>query len=273
FGLKYKKPEFIVVNLQEIVPLDAKNIISQKSNEVNIYFYMATISTILQQEGYILIKNINLVGLFLLVYTKKELKPSVFELEDTTMKFGLFGAFGNKGCCIYEFKFKNKNFAFIDVHLAFGEKNTDDRFNQLKKILSFKNKDQLELKSIDYYFISGDFNFRNQISSESALQYIGYKCLGELQKYDEFLTNSQMDFNMLTESDISFNPTYKYHIGVNAYETEVDENFTGDARTPSWCDRILYKKTGRICCYTYKSIPIYYSDHLPVLGIYNISMN
>ena len=71
------------------------------------------------------------------------------------------------------------------------------------------------------------------------------------------------------EGNIIFNPTYKF-------EKESDNYYfnKNKIRTPSWCDRIFYKKNlnnnePSIILKQYDSInSINYSDHKPVFGIF-----
>ena len=66
------------------------------------------------------------------------------------------------------------------------------------------------------------------------------------------------------ESEITFNPTYKYFPMSNEYNT---------SRKPAYCDRILYKTKdyNKVDTYLYKSIDdVLESDHKPVKGIFNI---
>ena len=67
-----------------------------------------------------------------------------------------------------------------------------------------------------------------------------------------------------SEVAINFLPTYKYIKKSNKYDSK---------RTPSWCDRILYKSTNPLKLMVEKygrKENMHYSDHKPVFGIFNI---
>lgn len=71
-------------------------------------------------------------------------------------------------------------------------------------------------------------------------------------------------FPFYTEAAITFNPTYKFDLGVDIYDT------SEKARIPAWCDRILWK--GDILQQlSYNSAPIRFSDHRPVYATFRCS--
>ena len=67
-------------------------------------------------------------------------------------------------------------------------------------------------------------------------------------------------FSGFTEPLIKFKPTYKYDPGTNNFDS------SDKARTPSWCDRILWKASAGVVNVTdYRSHPeMNMSDHKPV---------
>ena len=67
------------------------------------------------------------------------------------------------------------------------------------------------------------------------------------------------------ESEISFPPTYKYVKGTNFYNLS--------KRVPSWTDRILFKKGGKIRTILYDRANIHFSDHKPIIGLFEIDIH
>ena len=67
------------------------------------------------------------------------------------------------------------------------------------------------------------------------------------------------------EADITFPPTYKYVKGTDLY------NLT--KRVPSWTDRILYKRGSKITPIFYDRILINFSDHKPIVGLFEIDVD
>jgi hypothetical protein len=66
------------------------------------------------------------------------------------------------------------------------------------------------------------------------------------------------------EAPIRFGPTYKYIVGTDTLSRH---------RTPSWCDRILYRSRLSIKCERYWSIPtMQMSDHIPVAARFTLKV-
>ena len=66
----------------------------------------------------------------------------------------------------------------------------------------------------------------------------------------------------MCEAIIKFSPTYKYNIGSIIYDVS--------KRTPSWCDRIFYKKFSKTIPLAYNKCLLTISDHQPIYGVYKI---
>lgn len=70
----------------------------------------------------------------------------------------------------------------------------------------------------------------------------------------------------LDEGPLDFDPTYKYDIGTNNYDTSKKR------RTPAWCDRILFRRNENLELIKYDKVNYLNSDHKPVFGIFNIGV-
>ena len=67
------------------------------------------------------------------------------------------------------------------------------------------------------------------------------------------------------EGEISFPPTYKYVKGTSFYNLS--------KRVPSWTDRILFKKGGKIRNILYDRVNIHFSDHKPIIALFEIDIH
>ena len=68
------------------------------------------------------------------------------------------------------------------------------------------------------------------------------------------------------EATINFMPTYKFDKRTDTYDTSKKK------RVPSWCDRVIWKKSHFITCKNYDSVPsVKFSDHKPVVGLYKVA--
>jgi hypothetical protein len=94
-----------VVGMQEIIPLTAKNVVSN-SNSKQVEYWDAQILKCLNQnseylsseEKYVKIRHEELVGIFVTIYIKRCLRPHVKDIVTSKVKLGM-GNMGNKGCC------------------------------------------------------------------------------------------------------------------------------------------------------------------------------
>jgi len=76
-------------------------------------------------------------------------------------------------------------------------------------------------------------------------------------------------FKNFLEGRITFEPTYKYDINTDTYDT------SDKCRIPSYTDRILYRsrQKGNISCSYYDAIKeIKLSDHRPVFGLFEVNI-
>jgi hypothetical protein len=115
--------------------------------------------------------------------------------------------------------------------------------------------------------IFGDLNFRLEIDNVLCRQMIKNGNLSALLSYDQFLKvrDSNPCFSELVEGHLSFNPTYKFNINSNEYDTSKKN------RVPAWCDRILWRKNNCIEQIIYDSVDYRYSDHKPVYAFFRVN--
>ena len=283
FPEKYSKyisinnlPDIICISFEEIVELNPSNILIS-SNEKIVDLYTSKITTLIcENYPYILKLKKNLVGILTLFYIKSDLDEQINNLEVIENKTGILGL-GNKGNFTVKLKLKNQNLIFVNGHLSAGDEkeNFNKRVNELKEI--FNNiKDENQNMDDLIYFIFGDLNFRIDLPKQKfneicCRNYEGVinenqakNNINELKKYEQI--NEVVEIfkkEKLYEEKINFPPTYKY----------IKESFIYDEkRTPSWTDRILFKKSDNIKCKFYDTVDLYISDHKPVIGLFEINL-
>ena len=61
-----------------------------------------------------------MVGCFIIMFAKSELKHSIKNIRKVKVKTGFSGMTGNKGSVAIRFNFENTAFAFINTHLESG---------------------------------------------------------------------------------------------------------------------------------------------------------
>ena len=273
---KKNLPDIIYIAFEEIVELNANNILISSNQDI-VDLYTTKITTeICKHYPYILKIQESMVGVLSLLFIKSELDDLIDNLNVIENKTGNLGL-GNKGNFIIQFKLNNKEFALINGHLSAGEKkeNFDKRVDEIREIFDniYENKNKENI----VYFISGDLNFRIELPKERFNEICSGNADGPvdesqaknkidiLKKYDQMNEVKKIFKNeKLYEEKISFPPTYKYNKDNNTYN---------EKRTPSWTDRILYKKDNSIKCIFYDTIDLYISDHKPLVGLFEIGLN
>lgn len=257
-------PDMIIIGLQEIVELDTKNILRSKRNENSANLWTVKFQSLLEIH-YELITKADLVGILFLCFAKKDILGRITKIKTKVTKTGFFGAFGNKGFINMGFEYKNKRIAISTGQLTSGESSNSSRIKELTNILnSTFEGDNLKFIDNHYWFILGDLNFREEgVTKEYIYDCIKNKCLQLIKDYDQFLINKDNISPLLKEGNITFYPTYKFLVRTRNYDiTE---------RIPSYCDRIFYKNDDNIKQLFYDSIDFPYSDHQPVVSLFNIS--
>jgi len=131
-----------------------------------------------------------------------------------------------------------------------------------------QNHETLNLFEHDKVLWCGDLNYRlNSENFEEIIEMIQNNKLFELRKLDQLRLERDAGnvFGDFEEGKINFQPTYKFKVGTHEYDDE-------KKRTPSWCDRILYRGE-QISQVFYTSVgSVTISDHKPVCSLLKIKI-
>ena len=122
--------------------------------------------------------------------------------------------------------------------------------------------------NFDCVFWAGDLNFRVALPRDDVIE--------KLQKGESIVKYDQMNelrrngriFTKYSEMNINFPPSYKYNLGTDDFDDVKN-------RTPSYCDRILYKHlpTTKVDPLAYNSMHcIRTSDHKPVWATFDVQL-
>ncbi|CCD26062.2 phosphoinositide 5-phosphatase INP54 NDAI_0G02850 [Naumovozyma dairenensis CBS 421] len=161
----------------------------------------------------------------------------------------------------------NDTFIFVCSHLNANEgyENMQKRCADFTTIINNCDRDFkeiLEYNKDGHYFFFGDMNFRVNGWEHINTNYNDLNTIETLAtKYDELqeVLKSVDSFKRFDEAEITFPPTYKYEI-------IGDKNKFNKKRSPSWCDRVLFKKyNGKPRIISYHSIErtqdLQFTDH------------
>ncbi|KAL4200222.1 hypothetical protein AMTRI_Chr03g55290 [Amborella trichopoda] len=232
------------------------------------------------QSRYCLVASKQMVGIFLTVWVKSDLRDDVRNLKVSCVGRGLMGYLGNKGSISVSMSVHQTSFCFVCSHLTSGQKEGDelrrnaDVMEILKKTrfprvhgLRDENSPETILEH-DRIIWLGDLNYRIALSYRSA------KALVEMHNWKALLENDQLRieqrrgrvFEGWNEGRIYFPPTYKYLNNSDRYAGD-DMRTKEKRRTPAWCDRILWYGRG-LNQSSYVRGESRFSDHRPVYSIF-----
>ncbi|RHN42953.1 putative phosphoric monoester hydrolase [Medicago truncatula] len=236
------------------------------------------------QSKYSLVSSKQMVGIFLTIWTKKELVPHIGHLRVDSVGRGIMGCLGNKGCISMSMTLHQTSFCFVCSHLASGEKEGDEvrRNSDVAEILKgiqfpriCKNPYRRAPEKIvdhDRIIWLGDLNYRVALSYEET------RVLLEDNDWDTLLEKDQLNierdagrvFSGFKEGKIVFAPTYKYSHNSDSYAGETVKS-KKKRRTPAWCDRILWRGR-RIEQLSYIRGESRFSDHRPVCAVFSVGV-
>ncbi|KZV25456.1 hypothetical protein F511_17234 [Dorcoceras hygrometricum] len=168
------------------------------------------------KSGYCLVASKQMVGIFLMVWIKCDLKEAVQNLKVSCVGRGLMGYLGNKGSISISMSLHQTSFCFVCSHLTSGEKDGDEqrRNSDVMEILRktrfprfhSKGDDDTPQTILDHDRIIwlGDLNYRIALSYQYA------KALVEMRNWRALLENDQASKYILSKS---------FYLCIQTYET------------------------------------------------------
>lgn len=266
------KPDMVVLGLQEVIELSAGSILNADYSKLK--FWETLVSKCLNQfDDYVMLRTEQMSSLMVIFFVKKSLTEKVKQVEGSSKKTGFGGITGNKGGVAIRFEYGSTSFAFVNSHLAAGQQQVYERCVDYENIYdNIKFSRGRTLGFHDKIFWLGDLNFRINLPNESVRNVLK-NCESD-EDYQKLLLYDQLNeqvnikktiFKGFYEPTIKFPPTYKYNTGTDLYDT------SEKARTPSWCDRILYKGED-IRPLSYSDANLRFSDHKPVYAAYRVKV-
>ncbi|KAL5350531.1 hypothetical protein ACLOAV_004100 [Pseudogymnoascus australis] len=244
-----------------------------------------------KNELYHLLQSSTMVGLFTCIFVKSHLRDRIKNLSATEVKRGMGGLHGNKGALIIRFVVDDTSMCFVNCHLAAGQAHTKLRNHDISAILE-SNVLPAERDSsarLDSYIgggdgsmildhevciINGDLNYRiDTMGRDAVVSAVKAGNLAKLLERDQLLVSKRKNpgfrLRAFQEMPIAFDPTYKYDVGTDTYDTSEKK------RSPAWCDRILYRDghvINRIKQFDYRRHEVRVSDHRPVSALFEMTI-
>ncbi|QIX01736.1 hypothetical protein AMS68_007253 [Peltaster fructicola] len=238
-------------------------------------------------EEYTNLHTASMIGLFTCIFVRASLRRRIKHVHQAEVKRGMGGHYGNKGALVLRMVLDDSSVCFVNCHLAAGQTQTSSRNSDAAAILeteclpSWPLDRTSEVEHSDVFvsggdgsvvldhelcILNGDLNYRiDTMSRDTVVKQVQQGNLSRLLDRDQLLLsrkkNPGFKLRAMQESQIQFNPTYKYNVGSNEYDTSEKR------RSPAWCDRILYRGLGKIKCDEYRRWEVRVSDHRPVSAL------
>ncbi|CAD7089489.1 unnamed protein product [Hermetia illucens] len=272
--------DIYAIGFQEIVDLNASNIMAASSENAKAWAEELQ-RTISRDCNYCLLTYQQLVGVCLYVFVRPEHAPYVRDVAVDCVKTGLGGATGNKGACAIRFVLHGTSICFVCAHFAAGQSQVSERnadYAEITRKVAFPMG--RTLKSHDYVFWCGDFNYRIDMDKEELKQLVKDGQLEAVLQCDQLRKEQEAGnvFNDFLEGEITFAPTYKYDLFSDDYDT------SEKLRAPAWTDRILWRRRKPLAESDLASdwnpgVLVHYgrselkqSDHRPVIAIIDVDI-
>ncbi|KAF5200171.1 Type i inositol polyphosphate 5-phosphatase [Thalictrum thalictroides] len=196
---------------------------------------------------YCLAASKQMVGIFLTVWVRRDIRDDVKNMKVSCVGRGLMGYLGNKGSISISMSLHQTSFCFVCSHLTSGQKDGDElrRNSDVMEIIrktrfprvhgSGDEKSPETIFEHDRIIWLGDLNYRIALSYRSA------KALVEMHNWRALLENDQLRieqkrgrvFGGWNEGTIYFPPTYKYSNNSDRYAGD-DLHPKEKRRTPAW---------------------------------------
>ncbi|KAJ8938680.1 hypothetical protein NQ318_004480 [Aromia moschata] len=213
---------------------------------------------------YRLVALARLVGMQLAVMINSQHYPYVKNVSYDTVGTGLLGKMA-----VWQFgwSYITPPSASVNCHLAahveeFERRNQD--YKDINARMNFK-RNPIAIKDHEQVYWLGDLNYRiTDLTTSQVKTLVARKELNKLLKADQLNQQKERGNVLLdyTEGDIKFQPTYKYDLNTDIFDT------SEKARPPAWTDRILWRGKG-IYQVEYRShMDMRISDHKPVSSLF-----
>ena len=136
-------PNIYLIGLQEVVELNAANVVSNNNNKQNVLrdWGMKIEKTLMKIGKYNKVIEMNLVGINMYFYILESEIENITNLTKLCVKTGLGGHTGNKGSCCINFNYKTTSISVACSHLAAGFRHNNQRLKELTYILNLKTNE------------------------------------------------------------------------------------------------------------------------------------
>ncbi|XP_006660603.1 type IV inositol polyphosphate 5-phosphatase 9-like [Oryza brachyantha] len=293
--------DIYVLGFQEIVPLNARNVLGPRNSCISTKWNSligealhkrrgaaemhpeitnsSAMERSAQEDHFRCIMSKQMVGIFMSVWVRSNLRPYIHHLNVSCVGSGIMGYLGNKGSVSIRFVLHETSFCFVCCHLASGGKQGDvllRNFDAADILIRTRfpggATQELPKKILDHdqVVLLGDLNYRISLEEAETRLLVEDKNWSILLENDQLLLefSTGQHFDGWQEGLITFSPTYKYHPNSDQYYWCFDGALGKKKRAPAWCDRILWRGKG-LKQIQYDTCNYRLSDHRPVRAVFH----
>ncbi|XP_051139846.1 type IV inositol polyphosphate 5-phosphatase 3-like isoform X2 [Andrographis paniculata] len=232
-----------------------------------------------RRPPYLRIVSKQMVGIFLTIWVRRNLRRHIQNLSVSTVGVGVLGYIGNKGSISVSMSIHQTLFCFVCTHLTSGEKEIDAikrnaDVQEIHRRTQFNSFASIGLPKRIYdherIIWLGDLNYRINLSYDRTRELISKKNWSMLSEWDQLVKELRKGraFDGWSEGTLSFAPTYKYELNSESY---YGKDPKAGRRTPAWCDRVLSFGAG-MKLLSYRRSELKLSDHRPVTASYTVEV-
>lgn len=217
-------PHILVVGLQEVVQLNASQIMSVDPERRIIWdgLFLKLLNEKHAKQPFSLLVSHQVVGTCISIFVRSDLIDMIRNVEISSKKTGLGGIAGNKGSVAVRMLCCDNSMCFISSHFTAGQANVFDRDRDINLAMAeLQWSEGKDVECHDYVIWIGDMNYRVDMDREKALDMIVDKKFSHLFEFDQLrkrMTDGLI-FPGFKEAEVMFAPTYKYDSGTNVYDT------------------------------------------------------
>ncbi|CDP06654.1 unnamed protein product [Coffea canephora] len=239
---------------------------------------------------YCLAASKQMVGIFLCVWVRSDLRKHISSLKVSCVGRGIMGYLGNKGSISMSMILHRTSFCFVCTHLASGEREGDE-IKRNSDVIEILRKTRFShpcgipipgkpvppdgILNHEKIIWLGDLNYRlaPNPNGGDAIELLKKNDWQALLEKDQLRIEQRAGrvFIGWEEGKIYFAPTYKYLKDSDTYVLQTATS-KEKRRTPAWCDRILWKGEGLKQLW-YARGESKFSDHRPVNSLFSVQVN
>lgn len=215
------KAPIICISLEEVEMTVQSAVIGSSSNfeDWHNFFLKGGL-----KNGYSSLHHTMLGSVYCEVFVSQSIMNQVKLVDVETIRFGANGTLANKSAIFVTFKYLESTISYCGCHLVPHRENLEVRNQQLDTII-----EKLQEIGSDYKFISGDLNYRVELTYKECVDLCKENDFVKIREQDELIKSERK----VIEGEIEFLPTYRFDKKSTSYDT------SKKMRVPSYCDRIL----------------------------------